>query len=203
MKKIIKLFLGVTLSSLGIAMVTNSCLGTYAITTTVQAIANWGSIPFGIANLLMELGMIGYATYKGEGLGWTAIVNALLGSVLISTFLTIIPHHPAMFVGIFIAPLAWAMMGSVGWGDTGSNILMRALMKKTGKDIIIIRTIEEVFFLTIGFLGARNLVTVFSVIITFVTPLLLKIYCSVIDYRPAEIEHQFISFKRLIRKNTH
>lgn len=203
MVKLIRLFTGVLLSSLGIAMVTNSCLGTYAITTTVQAIANWGAIPFGIANLLIEMGMIGYATYKGEGLGWTAIVNALLGSVLISTFLEILPQHPAMFIGIFIVPFAWALMGSVGWGDTGSNILMRALMKNTGKDIITIRTIEEVFFLTIGFLGARNLVTVFSVIITITTPLILKVIYSAIHYKPAEVEHHFISFRGIIRKNTH
>ena len=202
MVKLIRLLTGVLLSSLGIAMVTNSCLGTYAITTTVQAIANWGAIPFGIANLLIEIGMIGYATYKGEGLGWTAIVNALLGSVLISTFLEILPQHPVMFIGIFIVPFAWALMGSVGWGDTGSNILMRALMKNTGKDIVTIRTIEEVFFLTIGFLGARNLVTVFSVIITITTPLILKVIYSVIHYKPAEVEHHFISFRGIIRKNT-
>lgn len=203
MVKLIRLFTGVLLSSLGIAMVTNSCLGTYAITTTVQAIANWGAIPFGIANLLIEMGMIGYATYKGEGLGWTAIVNALLGSVLISTFLEILPQHPAMFIGIFIVPFAWALMGSVGWGDTGSNILMRALMKNTGKDIVTIRTIEEVFFLTIGFLGARNLVTVFSVIITITTPFILKVIYGAIHYKPAEVEHHFISFRGIIRKNTH
>ena len=196
MVKLIRLFTGVLLSSLGIAMVTNSCLGTYAITTTVQAIANWCAIPF-------EIGMIGYATYKGEGLGWTAIVNALLGSVLISAFLEILPQHPAMFIGIFIVPFAWALMGSVGWGDTGSNILMRALMKNTGKDIVTIRTIEEVFFLTIGFLGARNLVTVFSVIITITTPLILKVIYGVMHYKPAEVKHHFISFRGIIRKNTH
>lgn len=203
MKKLLKLLLGTTLSSFGIAMVTNSCLGTYAITTTVQAIANWGSIPFGIANLLVELAMIGYATYKGEGLGWTAIANALIGSVMISTFLEILPTHPLMILGIFVVPFAWAMMGSVGWGDTGSNILMRALMKNTGKDIALIRTIEETFFLFIGFLGARSSVTIFSVIITFSTPFILKVLYNLIDYKPAEVEHQFISIRKLVRKNTH
>lgn len=201
--KLIRLLIGVTLSSLGIAMVTNSCLGTYAITTTVQAIANWGSIPFGVANLMIEIGMISYATYKGEGLGWTAIVNALLGSVLISTFLEVLPQHPLMFLGIFVVPFAWAMMGSVGWGDTGSNILMRALMKNTGKDILTIRTIEEIFFLIIGFLGARNLVTIYSVIITFATPVILKVLYGLMHYKPAEIEHSFISISGIIRKNTH
>ena len=203
MMKIMKLLIGITLSSLGIAMVTNSCLGTYAITTTVQAMSNWGMIPFSIANLLLEIGMIGYATYKGEGLGWTAIANALLGSVLISMFLNILPENHFMFLGMFITPIAWAMMGSVGWGDTGSNILMRALMKNTGKDIALIRTLEELFFLFIGFLGARSSVTIFSVLITFSTPFILKVFYNLIDYKPAEIEHQFILVRRLVRKNTH
>ena len=203
MMKITKLFIGITLSSLGIAMVTKSCLGTYAITTTVQAISNWGMIPFSIANLLLEIGMIGYATYKGEGLGWTAIVNALLGSILISVFLNILPENSFLFLGIFVTPIAWAMMGSVGWGDTGSNILMRALMKNTGKDILTIRALEEAFFLFIGFLGAREYVTIYSVLITIVTPIILKVLYGIIHYKPAEIEHQFISFERLIRKNTH
>jgi uncharacterized membrane protein YczE len=203
MKKLIKLLIGTTLSSFGIAMVTNSCLGTYAITTTVQAISNWGVIPFGIANLLIEIGMISYATYKGEGLGVTAIVNAVLGSIMISTFLDILPTHPLMIIGVFIVPFAWAMMGSVGWGDTGSNILMRALMKKTGKSIVLIRTIEETFFLIIGFLGAREYVTIFSVLITFGTPFILKYIYNLLDYKPAEVEHHFISFRQLIRKDTH
>lgn len=203
MLKLIKLISGIIISSLGIAMVTKSCLGTYALTATVQAISNWGSISFAMANLLIEIGMISYATYKGEGLGWTAIINALLASVMISTFIKILPSHPMMFVGIFICPFAWAMIGSVGWGDTGSNILMRALMKTTGKDIITIRTIEEATFLIIGFLGARNLVTIYSVIITFITPVLLKIIYNLVNYKPAEVEHQFISFRSLIRKNTH
>lgn len=203
MIKTTKLLIGTILCSLGIAMVTNSCLGTYAITTTVQALSNWFSIPFSVANLIVELSMIGYATYKGEGLGWTAVVNTILGSILIGLFINVLPEHPLMSLGIFIPPIAWALMGSIGWGDTGSNILMRALMKTTGKGILTIRTVEEAFFLTIGFLGARNYVTLFSVLITLVTPLLLKILYSIIHYKPEEIEHSFISFRGLIRKNTH
>ena len=46
-------------------------------------------------------------------------------------------------------------------------------------------------------------VTVFSVLITFGTPFILNYIYKLLDYKPAEVEHHFISFKQLIRKNTH
>lgn len=192
MFKYIKLILGVTLSSLSIAMVINCGLGAFAITTCNIALSNWFRISLGLAGFISEAVMLLYASAKGEGLGWTAIVNATYGSFMIDIFSRLLPHSIFLSIGLIILPVAWAITGSVGLGDTGSNLLTNALVKSTGKSIRFIRTIIEVTVLLIGFLGARSFVTWFTIVMTLTIGYIAQFIYKLIKYNPTDIEHKYL-----------
>ena len=197
MKKMINIFMGTLLSSLGIACVLNSDLGCFAITASYKAISNWLNIPLAAANILIELSIIVYVIYKGEGLGWTAIINATFGSIMINIFHVILPHTPILCLGILLMPLGWSMMGKAGMGDTGTNILTRVLMKNTGKSLSMIRIFIDGAFLIIAYIGAPQYVTLFTIIITFGCGPLMQLIYKIVNYKPVEIEHKFLISKKI------
>lgn len=192
MKRFLKLLMGTTLSSFAIAMVINCNLGAFPITACNLAISNWLNIPLGLAGFLTELIMLSYATAKGEGLGWTAIANATYGSFMIDIFHRMIPYNTLFVFGVLLLPIAWAIMGSAGWGETGSNVLMRALVKSTKKSLGFIRGCEEVVTLIIGFMGARNYVTWFSIVLSLGMGPLLQFVYKLIGYNPITIKQEYI-----------
>ena len=192
MSKIFKLIFGVTLSSLGIAMVINSNLGAFAITSCNLAISSWTNLPLSVAGIIVESLMIAFATYKGEGLGLSAICNATYGSIMIDVFRFILPQYNWLCIGLVLLPIAWVIIGRVGWGDTGGNLLMNALIKTTGKNVGIIRTIEELVFITIGFIGARNYVTIFSLIITVIIGPIAQFIYKLFNYDPTTIKQKYL-----------
>lgn len=196
-KRFIKVVIGTTISALGTAMVMNCGLGSFAMSATSKAIGNWLGISFALTNIMIESIMISYATYKGEGLGWTAIINATYGSLMIAVFHTILPHSPWLCVGGLIIPISWSIMEKAQLGATGSNVLMRALMKTTGKNLRTVRMIEEGLFIIIGFIGARHYINWFTIFLTFVTPFLLDYIYKLTSHKPAVIEQEYINFSKL------
>ena len=192
LKKLTSLFVGGTLASLGIACIINSGLGCFAVTSANLSIANLTGISMGTAGMLLELGMLTYATYKGEGVGITALVNTFYCSYAIDFFHKILLTHPILVLGGLIIPFGWALMGKAGLGDTGSNILMNALLKQYKKSIGLIRGIEEIIFLCIGLIGASNQVSLFTLFLTFCMGYILQFVYKLIKYNPVEVEHKFI-----------
>lgn len=197
-KRLLTLIIGNTIASLGISMIIKSGLGCFALTAANLALAGWFNTTVGITGMVLELIMIAIATYKGEGLGITSILNAVYGSLMIDAFNLIVPSHPLMFLGLFILPFGWAMMGKAAFGDTGSNLLMNVLMKMTGKNISLIRGIIEFIFLSIGLLGAREHVTFITLVLTFGLGPLLQIVYKWIRYNPVEIEHEYFIKRKKI-----
>jgi uncharacterized membrane protein YczE len=181
-----------TIASLGISMLIRSGLGCFALTAGNIAIANWFGITVGTAGMIIELIMLLLATYLGEGIGLTSIVNAIYGSLMIDVFCAIVPANPLMALGVLIAPFGWVLMGRAGFGDTGSNILMNALLKNFGLKISITRGIQEVVFFTLGLLGARNQITWFTIVLTFGLGYLLQFCYKLVKYDPTEIKHSFL-----------
>ena len=192
MKRMTSLLVGNTIASLGISMLIRSGLGCFALTAGNIAIANWFGITVGIAGMIIELIMLLLATYLGEGIGLTSIVNAIYGSLMIDVFCAIVPANPLMALGVLIAPFGWVLMGRAGFGDTGSNILMNALLKKFGLKISITRGIQEVVFFTLGLLGARNQITWFTIVLTFGLGYLLQFCYKLVKYDPTKIKHSFL-----------
>ena len=192
LKRMTSLLVGNTIASLGISMLIKSGLGCFALTAGNIAIANWFGITVGTAGMIIELIMLLLATYLGEGIGLTSIVNAIYGSLMIDVFCAIVPTNPLMALGVLIAPFGWVLMGCAGFGDTGSNILMNALLKKFGLKISITRGIQEVVFFTLGLLGARNQITWFTIVLTFGLGYLLQFCYKLVKYDPTEIKHSFL-----------
>lgn len=191
LKKIIKLMAGSTLASFGVVCVINAGLGCFSITAANAALANWTGLTIGIAGMIVELIMLAIATWQGEGLGIASVVNATYGSIMVDVFIPILPVSPYMILGVFLLPIAWAMMGSVGLGENGSNTLMNAILKKTKFNISTIRSVQEVLFLIIGFLGARNFVTPFTFVLVFGLGPLIQITYKLIKFEPTKVKHQY------------
>jgi uncharacterized membrane protein YczE len=97
-----------------------------------------------------------------------------------------------MIIGLLIIPFGWVLMGRAAYGDTGSNILMNALLKKYGLSISLMRGIQEIVFLSLGLLGAREYVTWLTIALTFGLGYLLQVVYKFMRYDPTEINHSFI-----------
>jgi uncharacterized membrane protein YczE len=186
------LLVGNTIASLGISMLIKSGFGCFALTAGNIALANWFGLTVGTAGMIIEVIMLLLATYLGEGIGLTSIINAIYGSVMIDVFNLIIPTSPFMVLGLLVIPFGWILMGRAAFGDTGSNILMNALLKKFGLSISFMRSIQEVVFLSLGLLGAREYVTWFTIALTFGLGYLLQVVYKFMRYDPTEINHSFI-----------
>lgn len=196
MKRMTSLLVGNTIASLGISMLIKSSLGCFAVTAGNMALANWCGITVGMAGMIVEIIMLSLATYLGEGIGLTSIVNAIYGSIMIDVFNLIIPIHPIMALGVLIMPFGWVLMGRAGFGDTGSNILMSALLKKYRLSISFMRGIQETVFLSLGILGARQYVTWLTIVLTFGLGYLLQFCYKIVKYDPTSINHSFLIKRR-------
>lgn len=196
MKKLMTLFIGNTLASFAITCVINAGFGFFSVTAANMAVANWFNSTVGITGMVLELIMLIIATRLGEGVGITSIVNATYGSIMIDVFMYILPKNPFMVLGIFLLPIAWAMMGSVGLGENGSNTLMNAILKHSSLNISTVRGIQEFILLVVGFLGARDTVTIFTIILVFGLGPLLQIMYKWIGFDPTVVEHKYLIKKR-------
>jgi uncharacterized membrane protein YczE len=155
-------------------------------------LASWFGISIGMAGMIVELIMLAIATYKGEGIGWTSIINATYGSLMIDVFLAILPESPFMLSGLMLLPIAWAIMGSVGLGENGGNTLMNAILKHTNLNITVVRGVQEFILLLIGFIGARNMVTIFTVVLVFGLGPLLEVVYKWLGFDPTTVEHKYL-----------
>ena len=194
--RLIKLFLGNTLASFAITCTIQAGLGCFPQTAANIAISNWLGISIGMAGFLVEIILLSIATYKGEGIGLTSIVNATYGSLLIDVFMAILPKNPFLIIGIILLPIAWSFMGSAGFGDTGSNTLMNAILKNTKLNISIVRGIQELLLLTTGFLGARAFISLFTIILMVGLGPLLQIAYKWLNFDPTAIKHSYIIKQR-------
>ena len=191
-KKFIKLLFGVLLSSFSITMVIHAQLGVFPITAANIALTNWLGISIGVSGMLVELVILGLALYLGEGLSFTGIVNATIGSLLIDLWNPILPYHPLMVLGILLLPIAWYMSGSIGLGDTNQNLLTNAILKRTNKSMGLVRGIQEVLFMVIGLIGGKGCVTPLTIILSLFFGKLMSVEYKLLGYRPEEIQHKFI-----------
>ena len=192
-KKIFKLLFGTLLSSFAIALVINANVGCFSITTTNFAFANWLNISVGTAGALVELIILLIAMYLKQGVSFTGIVNGVIGSLLIDFWCPLLPSHPLLaFVGIILLPLGWVFTESCGWGASNQNLLTLGLINKTGKSLTFIRTIQEVTLMTIGFMGARQYITPFTILLALFFGKLMSVEYKLLGYKPEEVQHKFI-----------
>lgn len=200
MKKLFTLLLGNTIASFAITCVIKSGLGCFAITACNMALANWFGLSLGVAGMIVELIILSYVTYKGEGIGIASILNATYGSLMIDVFNSFLPSGSFMIIGLLLLPIGWSLVGRSGLGDTGSNMLMNIIIRQTGKSITLIRGVEECTFMVIGLLGARSSVTWFTILLSVGLGYLLNVVYKIIGYEPEKVEHSFIIKRKIAEK---
>ena len=197
-KRIIMLVVGNVFVGLGVACVIHSSLGAFSITLAVQSIGIWLGLSLAAANFLVEGVLLLLATYYKEGIGWTALSSLTIGSMSIGFFNKILPFETMLWVGVFLLPLGWALMGKCGWGHTSSNILTEALMKKTKIGITPLRMLIDGLFLVIAFIGLPHMINWFTLFLTFGTGPILKVFYNLLRYDPSKVEHEYlITFKKI------
>lgn len=185
-----RLFVGCTLSSLGITCVLKAGLGCFATTAANITFHNMFGLSIGCAGFLVELIMMLILLKMKEGVGVCAIVNMTYGSFMIDMFNIVLPSHPLMVLGLVFAPIGWGLMGMSKFGETNSNLLTTALMKKTGKSITLIRTIQECIFLFIGLFS--GIVTWFTFVLSFGLGHVMKFIYKLMKYDPTAIQHNYL-----------
>ena len=190
-KKLMTLLLGCTIASFSIACVINSGLGCFALTAANMSIANMTGLSLGTIGMIVDLTLLLIATYKGEGIGVTALVNATYCSYAIDIFHAILPTHPLMVLGLLIIPLGWGLMGKVGLGDTASNLVMNIFARETKFNLGIVRGVEECLFMLIGLIAAREYVTWFTIVLSLGLGYLLQYGYKLIKYDPTKIRHKY------------
>lgn len=191
-KKLFKLLFGILLSSFGITCVIHAQLGVFPITSANIAVANWLGVSIGVGGVLVELVILGLALYLGEGLSFTGIVNATIGSLLVDVWNPILPYHPLMVLGILLLPIAWFLSGSICLGDTNQNLLTNGIVKRTNKSIGLIRGIQESLLMIIGLIGGKGCVTPLTVILSLFFGKIMEFEYKLLGYRPEEVQHKFI-----------
>lgn len=191
-KKLLKLFSGVVLSSFGITCVIHANLGVFPITATNIAISNWLGISMGVAGMLVELLILGLALYLGEGVSLMGIVNATLGSLLIDFWNPILPYHPLMVLGILLLPIAWFLSSSVGLGDTNQNLLTNGIIKRTNKSLGLIRTLQESSLMIIGLIGGKGCVTPLTIVLSLFFGKIMEFEYKLLKYDPTKVTHSYL-----------
>ena len=192
MKNIFKSLIGVSISAFGIACVTNSGIGAFAITAASKSLGNLTGISFGVTYMLIEIAFLLFATFKGEGIGWTAILNGTYGSLLIGQLHEVLPHHLIMLCCAFLIPIGYSIMGKAGLGETGSNIFTTTIMKMTGWNIIITRSLLEISLLGIGFIAAREYVTIYSLLLSLLVGPVLHVVYHAFKFKPTKTKHKYL-----------
>ena len=191
-KRLLKLIFGIMLSSFSITMVIHAQLGVFPITAMNISIANMLGVSIGVSGMLVELVILALAYKLGEGLSLTGIINATVGSLMIDFWDKILPYHPLMILGILLLPIAWYFSSSVGLGDTNQNLLTNAILKRTNKSMGFIRMCQEVLFVGIGFLGARNSITLLTIVLSLGFGYVMQFEYKLIRYNPSEVKHSFL-----------
>ena len=192
MKNIIKSMIGISISAFGIACVANSDIGCFALTAASKSLGNLTGISFSVMYMLIEIGFLVFATFKGEGIGWTAILNGTYGSIMIGQFHEILPHHPIMICCAFIIPIGYSIMGKARLGETGSNIFTTTIMKMTGWNVALCRFLLEMTLLGIGFIAAREYVTIYSLLLSLLAGPVIHVIYHTFKFKPTKVEHKYL-----------
>lgn len=194
MNKYIKLGIGLILQALGIALVISSGT-TFAITSFNQGISNTFLISYGTASMVVELMTIAINYYFKEKIGITTIASAILNGYLVDMFLLLVPTISLSLIylpfGAIIMGTGFYFMTVSGMGNSSSNGLMNVLQKITGKSVGLIRTIEDVSFMILGFLLGGT-VNIGTLILTFGFGYLLNFIYRLFKFDPTKVQHQYL-----------
>ena len=191
-KKVFQLFAGTVLASFGIASVVQSGLGCMATTVGNFAVGNWLNMSVGMAGFLIEVILLMVLLYLGEGVSLTGLVNMSLGSVLIDVFIAILPLGKFMIIGLLLAPIGWMLQAKSGLGESNNNLLTTSILKRTKAKLWQVKAIQEFIYVTMGLIGARERISLFTIVLSFGLGYLIQFEYGLFKFDPTKVEHKYL-----------
>lgn len=196
-KQFIKLGIGLLLQGLGIALVIASGT-TFPITALNLGISKTFLLSYGTASLLVELATILINCCFKEKIGWATISSAVLNGYLVDLFLLLIPSikYNILYlpIGSLIMCFGFYFISVSGLGLNSSNGLMNVLQKLTKQPVKVIRTCEEVAFMSLGWLLGGT-VNIGTILLSCCFGFLLNFVYDKLHFNPVRVNHKYIEFK--------
>jgi uncharacterized membrane protein YczE len=208
--KISRLIIGYFLYALGIVMTINAEQGLGPWGVFHQGLSIQFDITFGVAVIIVGAAIVLLDFILGERVGWGTIGNV----IFIGTFIDLITNsgiipvlestvlsYLMMILGMFIISLAAYFYISARLGAGPRDGLMIALTKHTNLPVGLIRSLIELFALTVGyFLGGS--VGWGTLLMSLGIGLFFQLTFRLFRFDVKQIEHRFIDqdFSRLVAK---
>ena len=200
LKRLVRLFVGLFLYSLGIVLTINANLGLAPWDVFHQGISKMTGITMGQASIGTGLLIVILDFAFGERVGWGTVCNMyfigyfmdiLMINNVIPVFDHIILQLIMIILGMFTIALATFCYIGAGFGSGPRDGLMVALTKKTNKSVRFIRNSIEISVLAVGylmggFLGIGTLIT--AIAMGYFVQFVFKIF----KFDIKSVKHRFI-----------
>ena len=207
LKRILILFVGILLYSLGIVLSVNANLGISPWDAFHQGLSNIINISFGQAGIAVGLFILIINYWLKEKIGLGTIVNIFGIGIMIDIlfYIELIPIMNTLFSGIimlivslFTISLATYFYLGAGFGAGPRDGLMVGLVKKTNKKPGLIRGIIELSVLVIGFLLGGK-IGIGTVIVGIGIGPVIQLTFQRLNFDVSSIEHEYL-FERKMNK---
>ncbi|MDR7871144.1 MAG: hypothetical protein RIN55_09810 [Tissierellaceae bacterium] len=198
--KIVRLVFGFLLFAVGTVCIINAKIGVSPWDVFHQGLSKLTGITLGQASISTGVIIIAIDIYLGQPIGWSTVSNMLLIGTFIDLLMlgnlvpspeSFIPSLILLLFGIVLQGFAVFLYMPVGWGAGPRDGLMVVLMNKTGKSVRFIKSIIEIFAVSIGYLLGGNL-GVGTIIFAFMTGPIWQYIFKLLKFNVNEVEHRFI-----------
>ena len=197
---IIRLVFGLFVFSVGTVCILNARIGVAPWDVFHQGVSRLTGITVGRASIFMGVIIVALDIYLGQPIGWGSIANMLLIGTFIDllmlgnnvpSFEGFFPSLILLLIGIVFHGLGVFLYIAVGWGAGPRDGLMVVLMKKTGKSVRLIKSVIEVFAVSIGYLLGGNL-GVGTIIVAFLSGPIWQYIFKALKFNVNDVEHRSI-----------
>ena len=202
-KSLGNLGLGLVLAGLGIAFVINANLGAFPITSLNLGVVNLLGVSYGMANMIVEVFILAFNIKHKEKIGIATVANSVITGYIIDLFTFILPTQSNLIinilfllVGIIIFALSQYFITKAGLGNSSNNGLMNVLMKKTGKSVSFIRTIQESVIVAIALLLGGKSIGIATLALSLGFGFVLGFIYKLFKFEPEKVVHRYIEIKR-------
>jgi len=208
-RRILRLFFGLFICSLGIVMTMKANIGFAPYDVLHKGIANTIGISIGSASILIGLIICIISIFLGEKLGLGTILDMILIGILIDLFLSLnfIPQMNGylsgialMITGLFAIAFGAYFHISSGYCAGPRDNLMVAIERKTHLAVGFCRGILEACSVLIGWILGGP-VGIGTILYAFGISLCIQIVFSLMKFDPTKVEHE--TFHTTLRLLTH
>ncbi len=199
-QRLFMVVVGLFIFAAGIVLTINASLGVSPWVVFHQGISRTIGITLGQASISMGFLIIILDIFLGQRIGWATILNMLLIGTFIDILMlnNLIPLAGSTFkgvlmilAGVVVQGIGFATYISQGMGAGPRDGLMVVLARRTGKSIKIIKSILEIFVVSIGIILGGTF-GIGTIIMAFFGGLIFQTLFRVINFKVEKVNHRFI-----------